>query len=72
MFAVITADKIIINEITNVIPINCAGNSGIVGVGVDITEGVVDWVIVGAGVGFPVGVGAGVGFRVGVGVGVGF
>ena len=67
MFAVITADKIIINEITNVIPINCAGNSGIVGVGVDITEGVADCVIVG--VGFRVGVGVGVGFRVGVGVG---
>jgi len=60
---VITADKIIINEITNVIPISCAGNSGIVGVGVDITEGVRDCVIVGVGVGFRVGVAVAVGVR---------
>ena len=41
------------------------------GVGVDITEGVVDCVIVGVEVGFRVEVGAGVGFRVEVGAGVG-
>ena len=76
----ITADKTMIIETTNVIPINRAGNSGTVGVGDAV--GTVVGFAVGTGVGVAVGtavgaavgtaVGAAVGTGVGVGVGAGF
>ena len=60
----ITADKTMIIETTNVIISTWLGNSGIVGDG--------EAVGVGAGVGVGVGVGVGAGVGVGVGVAVGF
>jgi hypothetical protein len=71
---VITTDKTIINEITNVIPSNRAENSGTVGDGeaVVVVIGVAVGLVVGVGVDVGVELGVSVGAGVGVGVDVGF